>query len=93
MLKPDLAKWQQTVVDLFDLAIHAPHPRTRERFLALYQLAVVGGGATAHALHTGRDRITVMDWVRKYNAEGPAALNYRRTGGSRPLFRLSNASN
>lgn len=39
MLKPDLAKWKQTLNDLFELALNAEHSRTRERFLALYHLA------------------------------------------------------
>jgi len=92
MLAPDLAKWHQTPTELFQLALQAPHPRTRERFLALYLLATEGGGATAYALRTGRDRITVMDWVHKYNAEGPGALSYRRTGGRGPLFRRSSTN-
>jgi hypothetical protein len=87
MLKPDLAKWNQTLNDLFELAVRANHPRTRERFLALYHLAMDGGGATAYASRTQRDRITVMVWVRKYNALGAQALHYQRTGGNLPLFR------
>jgi transposase len=93
MLAPDLAKWQQKPKDLFELGLHAPHARTRERYLALFHLAVYGGGATDYAQQTGRDRITVMDWVREYNAAGPAALTYERTGGSHPLFQNQNASN
>lgn len=86
MLKPDLAKWNQTLDDLFTLALKATHPRSRERFLALYRLASEGGGATAYASKTNRDRITVMDWVRKYNALGAQALHYQRSGGNVPLF-------
>jgi hypothetical protein len=93
MLAPDLAKWQQQPKDLFELGLHAPHARTRERCLALFHLAVYGGGATAYAQQTGRDRITIMDWVREYTADGPAALTYQRTGGSLPLFQNRNASN
>lgn len=87
MLKPDFAKWNQTLNDLFKLAVQAEHARSRERFLALYHLALEGGGATAYAARTGRDRITVMEWVRKYNAFGVQALHYRRSGGTVPLFR------
>jgi hypothetical protein len=87
MLKPDLARWNQTLNDLFALAIRAEHPRSRERFLALYRLASEGGGATAYAVQTNRDRITVMEWVRKYNEFGAQALHYRRSGGTVPLFR------
>ena len=87
MLKPDLSKWNQTLNDLFALAVRAEHPRSRERFLALYHLASGGGGATAYATRTNRDRITVMEWVRKYNERGAQALHYRRSGGTVPLFR------
>lgn len=86
MLKPDLAKWRQSLNDLFELALYAEHARTRERFLALYHLAAEGGGATAYAIRTNRDRITVMEWVRKYNAFGPEALHYQRSGGTVPFF-------
>jgi len=92
MLKPDLAKWNQTLDDLFALAVKAAHPRSRERFLALYHLASEGGGATAYAAKTNRDRITVMDWVRKYNALGAQALHYKRSGGPAPLFRMSKSA-
>ena len=92
MLKPDLAKWNQTLDDLFTLAVKAAHPRSRERFLALYHLASEGGGATAYAAKTNRDRITVMEWVRKYNAQGAQALQYQRSGGTVPLFRRTRSA-
>ncbi len=38
MLAPAWAKWHQTPAGLFQLALQAPHPRTRERFV-LYLLA------------------------------------------------------
>lgn len=86
MLIPVPQRWRQTVFDLLDLAQHSEHPRTRERFSALHFLTVHGGGATAYAATIGRDRITVMDWVRKYNVFGPAAMTYQHTGGTAPLF-------
>ena len=86
MLVPHPARWQQTACDLLDLALNAKHPRTRERFLALHYLAAHGGGATAYAASTQRDRITVMDWVRKYNQFGPEAMQYIHTGGVAPFF-------
>lgn len=89
MLAPNPALWQQTAIDLLDLALNAKHPRTRERFLALHYLAVHGGGATAYAASTNRDRITVMEWVRTYNHSGPDAMHYRHTGGVVPLFQQS----
>lgn len=89
MLIPALQRWQQSIGDLYDLALHSEHPRTRERFAALHHLAMHGGGATAYANDIGRDRITVMDWVRKYNLFGPAAMKYRHTGGTPPFFQKS----
>ena len=89
MLAPDLAKWHQNVNDLFKAALAAGHPRTRERFMALYHLACEGGGATAYADKTARDRCTVMDWVHRYNEGGPQALCYKRSGGTRPFFQTA----
>ena len=43
--------------------------------------------ATEWAAEIGRQNVTVMNWVHKYNAEGPVALVYRRSGGRDPLFR------
>src|SRR5262249_17068689 len=39
MVHVDPARWNQTPDDLRRLALEAPHPRTRERFLALYEVA------------------------------------------------------
>ena len=36
MLRVEYARLDQTPADLRELAMSAPHPRTRERFLALY---------------------------------------------------------
>ena len=36
MIRPDVAKWEQTTNDLRLLATESAHVRTRERFLALY---------------------------------------------------------
>jgi hypothetical protein len=38
MLRVDHARWDQTPADLRELAMSASHPRTRERFLALYEI-------------------------------------------------------
>jgi hypothetical protein len=84
VLRVDASRWDQTVADLRDLALHAQHPRSRERFLALHEIAQ-GGCATAIATRSGRHPQTVMGWVHAYNEHGPAALMYRRSGG-RPPF-------
>jgi transposase len=88
MLHVDYAQWGQTPEDLRRLATDASHPRTRERFLALYEITQAGC-ATRVAPHTHRHPQTVMEWVHAYNEGGPAALTYRRTGGRPPFARTS----
>jgi hypothetical protein len=85
MLRVDYGRWGQTVEDLRQLATRAPHRRTRERFLALSEIAEESC-ATRVASRTRRHPQTVMEWVHLYNTSGPEALAYRRTGGRRPLF-------
>ncbi len=88
MLRVDYARWGQTPEDLRHLALNAPHARTRERALALFDITQ-HGCATQVALRTGRRAHTVLGWVHTYNARGPAALTFRRTGGRRPFFARS----
>src|SRR5215210_8988558 len=63
----------------------APHARTRERALALYEITH-GPCATRVAARTGRHPQTVMGWVHAYKAQGPDALGFRRTGGRPPCM-------
>jgi hypothetical protein len=84
VLRVDHQRWDQTVADLRHLALNAAHPRSRERFLALHDIAE-GSCATAVAERTGRRAQTVMGWLHAYNEHGPGALSYQRTGG-RPPF-------
>jgi transposase len=86
MLRVDCGRWGQTPDDLRRLALNAPHARTRERALALYDMAQ-GSCATQVAARTGRHPQTVMGWLHAYHMRGPAALAYGRTGG-RPPFVL-----
>ena len=90
MLRVDYARWGQSPQDLRSLALSAPPARTRERALALFEITqgrfTQGRCATRLAERTGRHPQTVMGWVHAYNAQGPAALAFRRTGGRRPLF-------
>jgi hypothetical protein len=88
MLRVDYKKWGQTLDDLRGLAVSSEHPRTRERFLALYEMAQ-GRSATAWAARSERHDDTVQAWVHAYNQRGPDALKYRRTGGFRPFARGS----
>ena len=84
VLRVEYAHWGQSPEDLRRLAMSAPHARTRERALALYEITQ-GSCATRVAARTGRHPQTVMGWVHAYNAQGPDALGFRRTGG-RPPF-------
>lgn len=80
MLKVNTACWQQTPEMLRDQALNASHPRTRERFLALYEISQ-GESATQVAWQTQRNPQTVMSWVHRYNSSGPESLTFRHTGG------------
>lgn len=88
MLRVDHARWGQSPEDLRQLAMGAAHPRSRERFLALYEIAQARC-ATQVAERTGRHPQTVMGWLHSYNARGPAALVYQRTGGRPPFAQRS----
>src|SRR5215217_5544464 len=85
VLRVDYARWGQTPEDLRHLALSAPHARTRERALALFDITQ-HRCATQVAMRTGRRAHTVLGWVHAYNAQGPDALAFRRTGGRRPFF-------
>jgi hypothetical protein len=84
VLRVDHERWGQTEGDLRDLALSALHARSRERFLALHEIAR-GGCASEVAERTGRHPQTVIGWLHRYNEGGPEAVSYRRTGG-RPPF-------
>jgi Homeodomain-like domain-containing protein len=88
VLRVDHRRWDQTVADLRHLALTAAHPRSRERFLALHEIAE-GSCATAVAGRTGRRAQTVMGWLHAYNDHGPEALTYQRTGGRPPFAPIS----
>lgn len=92
MVRPDIEKWGQSLTDLRRMATEAEHPRTRERFLALYMIGSNRTSAAGWSVEIRRTDETVLGWVHAYNAGGPEALTYRRTGGRRPLFRKSKQS-
>jgi hypothetical protein len=85
VIRVDYARWSQTPEGLRSLALSAAHARTRERALALFEITQ-GRCATRVAARTGRHPQTVLGWVHAYNAHGPNALAFRRTGGRRPFF-------
>jgi hypothetical protein len=88
MLCVEYARWDQTPADLRELAMGAPHPRTRERFLALDEITQESC-ATRVAARTRRHPQTVTEWLHLYNTRGPEALAYQRTGGRPPFARRS----
>ena len=88
VVRVDYARWGQTPEDLRHLALSAPHARTRERALALFDITQ-HSCASQVAMRTGRRAHTVLGWVHTYNAQGPDALAFRRTGGRRPFFARS----
>jgi hypothetical protein len=86
MIRVEMAKWKQTVEALRLTSVNAAHPRSRERFQALYLIASGQFNATTCAAHIGRQDETVLAWVHLYNQHGPDALTYRRSGGRSPLL-------
>src|SRR4051794_5284912 len=71
MVRVDYARWGQTPEHLRHLALSAPHARTRERALALFDITQ-HSCATQVAVRTGRRAHTVIGWVHAYNAQGPS---------------------
>jgi len=88
VLRVDHERWDQTQADLRQLALSAVHARSRERFLALHDIAQ-GACATQIAARTGRHPQTVMGWLHSCNEHGPEALLYQRTGGRPPFAQRS----
>jgi hypothetical protein len=86
MLRPDFSKWGQTPQEIRQLSITAAHPRSRERFQALYLIGTGQTNASRLANEIKRDDQTVMGWIHLYNAEGSDALLYKRTGGRSPFL-------
>ncbi len=86
MVRPDPSKWGQTLADFRRLSVEAEHPRTRERFLALYMIGSCHRNATQWSAEIERDDDTVIGWVNTYNELGPEALYYRRSGGRPPFL-------
>jgi hypothetical protein len=83
MLAPNLKKWNITPETALRNATSSfNHERTRERWLAIYTMAVWSNGATDFARQNpGRNVRTHMEWVNRFNRFGPSCLVYKRTGG------------
>ena len=63
MVRVAMSKWGQTLEELRRLSLHAPHPSSRERFLALLQVTEGTDNATSWAARYDRQDETVMKWV------------------------------
>ncbi len=86
MLQVDYERWNQSPEELRRMAVSAEHGRTRERFLALYEITQASC-ATRVAASGERNAQTVMKWVHWYNEGGPEAVVYKRMGGRTPFVR------
>ena len=86
MLRVDYAKWGQTPDEFRIFAWQAVHRRTRERFLALYEICQ-GKSATLVAQQLERHDETIHDWVHLTGSsagrgKGSDQPNWRTRGGS-----------
>lgn len=89
MIRPDFAKWDQDTEEVRRLSVEAEHPRSRERFQALYMIGSGQQNASQWAEQINRQKQTVLKWVHRYNQCGPERITYQATGGAQP--RLSEA--
>lgn len=81
MIKPDFAKWGQSLDEMRRLAIEAEHERSRERFQALYAIGSGETTATEWSQVIERQARTVLGWVHNYNQQGVAGVLYQHCGG------------
>jgi transposase len=81
MVRPDFEKWDQKAENIRRLSIEAEHPRSRERFQALYMIGSGQKNASQWAKQINRQKQTVLEWVHRYNELGPECLHYQSTGG------------
>jgi len=81
MIRPNFEKWHQTAEDMRRLSITATHPRSRERFQALYMIGTKQKSASQWAKEINRQKQTVLGWVHNYNEYGSECLPYQHTGG------------
>lgn len=81
MVRPDFEKWQQKAEDMQRLAVEAEHARSRERFQALYMVGSGQKNASEWAATIKRQKQTVLVWIHRYNAMGPAGIHYQSSGG------------
>ena len=87
MIRPNFEKWQQTAEEIRQLSIKARHPRSRERFQALYMIGSGQENASGWAQKIKRQKQTVLKWVHRYNESGPERIVYQATGGVQPKLK------
>jgi transposase len=81
MIRPDFEKWQQSAEDMRQLSLKAAHPRSRERYQAIYMIGSGQKNASQWAKQSKRQKQTVLEWVHNYNELGAEGLLYQHTGG------------
>jgi transposase len=81
MIRPDFQKWGQSAEEMRRLSLAAEHPRSRERFQALYMIGSGQKNASQWAQTIKRRKQTVLEWVHRYNELGPSGLPYQPSGG------------
>jgi len=81
MVRPDFEKWDQKAEDIRQLSIKTEHPRSRERFQALYMIGSEQENASRWAKDINRQKQTVLGWIHRYNEYGPDSIHYQHTGG------------
>lgn len=81
MIRPDFQKWNQTAEDMRRLSIEAAHPRSRERYQALYLIGRGLTNANQWAKTIKRCKQTVLEWIHQYNSSGPTTIAYQHSGG------------
>ena len=81
MIRPEFEKWQQNAEELRQLSLKAAHPRSRERYQAIYMIGSGQKNASQWAKQSKRQKQTVLEWVHNYNELGPEGLLYQHTGG------------
>jgi hypothetical protein len=65
MLKISYENWDQSPESLRSLALNSDHPRTRERFLALFEIATGKKNATQISKETNRNHQTDIPHLSK----------------------------
>lgn len=89
MVRPDFAKWNENAELLRQMEIEASHPRSRERYQALYMVGSQGYSASQWAQKIGRENETVLRWIHQYNQGGSGSVGYQHSGGVVPILKAA----